>query len=137
MDSGMSGTAKRGYLRLLKNTLNRATSRFARSGHGPFSLVRHVGRKTGTVYETPIILARTRDGFVAELTYGTGVSWYKNIMAVGRCVVIYMGAEHEIDRIEPCTVEAGLAAFGNPRAIVLRLLRRHEFRVLHEATKAS
>jgi hypothetical protein len=32
---------------LLNNTLNRATSLAARSGHGPFSLIRHVGRKSG------------------------------------------------------------------------------------------
>jgi len=30
------------------------------------------------------------------------------------------------------TVDAGLAAYGNPRALVLRVLRRHEFRLLRE-----
>ena len=42
------GKARSGYLWLLKNTLNRATTRAAKSGRGPFSLIRHVGRKTGT-----------------------------------------------------------------------------------------
>ena len=70
----MTGRAKRGFLWLLKNTLNRATLRAARAGRGPFSLVRHIGRKTGTVYETPLILARAPGGFVAELTYGTDVA---------------------------------------------------------------
>jgi hypothetical protein len=37
---------------LLKNTLNRVTSRMARAGHGPFSLIRHVGPKSGRTYET-------------------------------------------------------------------------------------
>ena len=124
---------KRSYLWLLSNTLNRATRRAARSGWGPFSLIRHVGRKTGRTYETPVILARTPDGFVAELTYGPEVAWYRNIVAAGQCVVVYKGAEHHIDRIEPCSVQEGLSAFGYPRALVLRLLRRHEFRVLHES----
>ena len=124
---------KRSYLWLLSNTLNRATRRAARSGWGPFSLIRHVGRKTGRTNETPVILARTPDGFVAELTYGHEVAWYRNIVAAGQCVVVYKGAEHHIDRLEPCSVQEGLCAFGYPRAFVLRLLRRHEFRLLHES----
>ena len=122
-----------GYLWVLKNTLNRATLRAARSGRGPFSLVRHVGRKSGKVYETPIMLARRPDGFVAELTYGPQVDWYRNIVAAEECDILYRGRTHHIDRVEPCSVGDGLAAFGNPRAIVLRILHRREFRILHEA----
>ena len=121
---------KRRFLWLLKNTLNRLTIRIARSGRGPFSLVRHVGRRSGRTYETPVILARVPQGFVAELTYGTGVSWYRNIVAAGGCVVVSGGAEYRIDRIEPCDPAAGIRAYGNPAALVLRLLRRHEFRLL-------
>ena len=61
---------KRRFLWLLKNTLNRLTIRIARSGRGPFSLVRHVGRRSGRTYETPVILARVPQGFVAELPTG-------------------------------------------------------------------
>jgi len=131
--TAMTGRARRGFLWLLKNTLNRATLRSARSGRGPFSLVRHVGRKTGAVYETPLLLARTPGGFVAELTYGANVQWYRNIVAAGECDILYRGAEHHIVGIEPMSTDAGLAAFGNPRAIILRLLRRHQFRLLLEA----
>jgi deazaflavin-dependent oxidoreductase (nitroreductase family) len=124
------GTAKRSYLWVLKNTLNRATIRAARSGHGPFSLVRHVGRKTGKAYETPLILARSGGDFVAELTYGPDVAWYRNVVAAGGCTVLFQGVEYRVDRIEPCEREAGLRAFGYPAEFVLRLLRRHEFRLL-------
>ena len=95
---------RRRFLRLVKNTVNRVAVPIARSGHGPHALVRHVGRRTGRTYETPLLLARIPDGFVTELTYGPGVDWYRNITAAGRCVVI----RH-----------------------VLRVLRRHEFRRLH------
>jgi deazaflavin-dependent oxidoreductase (nitroreductase family) len=122
---------KRRFLWLLKNTLNRLTIRIARSGRGPFSLVRHVGRRSGRTYETPVILARVPQGFVAELTYGTGVSWYRNIVAAGGCVVVSGGAEYRVDRIEPCDPATGIRAYGNPAALVLRFLRRHEFRLLH------
>ncbi|HEY0811709.1 MAG TPA: nitroreductase family deazaflavin-dependent oxidoreductase [Pseudonocardia sp.] len=121
------------FLWLIKNTLNRLTSRMAKAGVGPFALVRHVGRKSGKTYETPLILARVPEGFVAELTYGPTVNWYRNITAAGRCVVVVGGAEYQVDRIEAYETDAGLRAFGNPAAVLLRLLRRHEFRLLHTA----
>jgi len=132
----MAGGVKRRFLRLLGRTLNPRTLAAARRGRGPFSLVRHIGRKSGRTYETPLILATVEGGFVAELTYGPEVDWYRNIVAAGRCTVVVKGVEHEIDRIEPYPAEAGIRAFGYPAALVLRLLRRHEFRFLHERTPA-
>ena len=133
----MAGRLKRGYLTVLKNTLNRLTVRLAHSGRGPFSLVRHVGRKSGTVFETPIILATTDGGFVAELTYGDRVNWYRNIVAAGSCDVVVRGVPHHIDRIERMPAAAGLKAFGHPFDWVLRATGRDEFRYLHEASKTS
>jgi deazaflavin-dependent oxidoreductase (nitroreductase family) len=119
------------FLQLLKNTVNRVAVPIARSGHGPIALVRHVGRRSGRTYETPLLLARTRDGFVAELTYGPDVDWYRNITAAGRCVVVSRGTEYAVDRIEPFPTAAGRAAFGLPASLLLRLLHRREFRLLH------
>jgi deazaflavin-dependent oxidoreductase (nitroreductase family) len=124
---------KSAFLWVLKNTLNRATTALARWGHGPFALIRHVGRRSGRSYQTPVLLARDADGFVAELTYGTSVNWYRNIVAAGGCTVVYRGREYTVDRIEPCSVAEGLRAYGNPRALVLRALHRREFRRLHVA----
>ena len=121
---------RRAWLWLVKNTLNRVTVRLARAGRGPFALVRHVGRKTGRAYETPLLLARLGDDFVAELTYGPDVAWYRNVEAAGRCRVVVGGREYEIDRIEVCPPDVGLRAFGYPAALVLRLMRRREFRLL-------
>ena len=129
----MVGQARRLWLLLLKNTLNRGTSRLARAGVGPFSIVRHVGRRTGKVYETPLLLARDGADFVAELTYGPEVAWYRNVVAAGGCVVVDRGVEHEVVAIGDYSTEAGMRAFGNPAAAVLKLLRRSEFRLLETA----
>ncbi|KUH99872.1 nitroreductase/quinone reductase family protein [Mycobacterium sp. IS-3022] len=118
------------WLWLLKNTLNRLTAKLARSGHGPFCLVRHVGRKSGRVYETPIIVAAVPGGFVAELTYGENVNWYRNIVAAGGCELVVGGTTHAVTGIERYPAEAGRRAFGFPAELVLRLLRRDEFRLL-------
>ena len=121
---------RRAWLWLIKHTLNRATSALARTPGGPFSLVRHIGRRSGRTFETPIIVAPVPEGFICELTYGTAVDWYRNIVAAGGCVLVVDGVEHEIVGVEPCGARAVLRAFGGARAVLLRLLRRHEFRLL-------
>ncbi len=121
---------RRSFLWLVKNTLNRFTARLARAGVGPFSLVRHVGRKSGRVYETPIIVARVPEGFVAELTYGEAVDWYRNIVAAGGCRILVGGRPYRIVAVEPYPTDDGRDAFGFPARLVLQVLRREEFRLL-------
>src|SRR5262249_13852745 len=102
----------------------------ARSGRGPFSLVRHVGRKSGHTYETPVILAKAPEGFIAELTYGEDVNWYRNITAAGGCVVVHHRVEYRVNAIEPCSAERGLRAYPAPFRVVLNAIGRDEFRLL-------
>lgn len=83
---------KRGLLWVLKHTLNRVTSRVARPGRRPFSPVRHVARRTGRIYETPLILARVENGVVAELTSGPEVSWYRTSQPREVVVIVSEGA---------------------------------------------
>ena len=130
-------TVRTAWFRFLGRTLNPVALRGAHSGRGPFSAIRHVGRKTGTVYETPIIVAPASGGFVAELTYGRDVAWYRNAVAAGHCVLIHEGREVEIDAITDLDRDAGLRAYGAPRSWVLRLLRRHDFLLLHEAGSSA
>jgi deazaflavin-dependent oxidoreductase (nitroreductase family) len=126
-------TSRERFLWLLNNSLNRVTGRLARSGRGPFWLVRHVGRRSGRTYETPVILARVPDGFIAELTYGDRVNWYRNVVAAGRCVVVHGRAEYPIIGIEPCSAERGRAAYPEPFRFVLKATGRTEYRLLRTA----
>ncbi|BCY07777.1 hypothetical protein [Actinoplanes sp. L3-i22] len=80
-----------------------------------------------------MLLIRVDAGFVAELTYGPDVAWLRNAHAAGGCTVLHRGVEHRIDRIDPYPAEAGRRAFGNPAALLLRLTRRRDFRLLHVA----
>ncbi len=123
-------TARSRFLWLLNNTLNRVTSQIARSGHGPFSLIRHVGRKSGRTYETPVILAKVPEGFIAELTYGENVNWYRNVVAAGGCAVVHHRVECRVTTIERCSAERGLSAYPGPFRLVLKAAGRNEFRLL-------
>jgi deazaflavin-dependent oxidoreductase (nitroreductase family) len=118
------------FLSFLNKTVNRLTSAIARTRHGPFSLIRHVGRKSGRTYETPIILGRVPEGFVAELTYGEKVNWYRNLVAAGGGVVLHHRRQYRVTGIEPCEAERGRRAFPLPLRLVLTALDRTEFRVL-------
>ncbi|MFE6965516.1 nitroreductase/quinone reductase family protein [Agromyces sp. NPDC057679] len=126
------GWFKRGWLTLIKHTLNPLTLGMARRGLGPFALIRHTGRKSGRTFETPLILARVPEGFVAELTYGPEVNWYRNVVA-NQATVVWRGREFTVAGVEPIETAAGLRAFGPPASWVLKLLRRREFRLLREA----
>jgi hypothetical protein len=118
---------RNGFLTILNHTLNPLTRRMARSSFGPFSIVRHVGRRSGKLYETPIIVSQVKDGFVIELTYGYDVDWHKNVLAAGGCTLIWHGQEYLINDIEPLDTETGRGAFPLPARVVLRLLRRKHF----------
>ncbi len=119
------------WLTFIMHTINPLAIRAAHRGSRPFSTIEHVGRKSGTHYETPIMLAPVEEGFVAELTYGPKVAWYQNVMAAGHCVVHFHGRPFAVDRIGDLDASAGLKAYGPPRSWILRLLRRREFLLLH------
>lgn len=118
---------QRGFRLTLKHTLNPITRRLARTGRGPFSLVRHTGRRSGRSYETPLILGRAGGSFIAELTYGPQVDWYQNVVVAGSCTLIWRGKPFAIHRIEPVSAEEGRAVFPRPARAILRLLHRRHF----------
>ena len=66
--------------------LGRATKGFVLSSAGTagnsVSVVHHVGRTTGRVYETPIGAVPTDDGFVIALPYGSNTDWLKNVHTI-------------------------------------------------------
>jgi deazaflavin-dependent oxidoreductase (nitroreductase family) len=53
----------------------------------PWAMLEHVGRKSGTVYRTPILPYIASDHVLVPLPYGRGVQWLRNIQAAGHCRV--------------------------------------------------
>jgi deazaflavin-dependent oxidoreductase (nitroreductase family) len=129
--SASFGRVKRVWLWIVKHGINPPTMRLARAGRGKFALIRHIGRRSGATFENPLILARVPEGFIAELTYGPQVNWYRNIVAASGGEVFWKGSWFTIDRIADYDPDAGRKAFGFPASALLRVLRRREFRLLH------
>ncbi|MGH3553642.1 MAG: nitroreductase family deazaflavin-dependent oxidoreductase [Mycobacterium sp.] len=44
-----------------------------------WSIVEHVGRRSGKAYRTPVSMFRTRDGVAVLLVYGPNRDWVKNL----------------------------------------------------------
>ncbi|MEO8477140.1 MAG: nitroreductase family deazaflavin-dependent oxidoreductase [Actinomycetota bacterium] len=64
------------------------------------SVVRHVGRKTGRRYETPVQVFPSERGFVIALPYGPETDWLKNVLASGAATIVADGITYMIDRPE-------------------------------------
>jgi deazaflavin-dependent oxidoreductase (nitroreductase family) len=63
-------------------------------------VVRHVGRKSGTPYETPVGPYPTDYGFDIALPYGSSPDWLKNVVAAGSAVIVHEGVAYSVDQPE-------------------------------------
>jgi deazaflavin-dependent oxidoreductase (nitroreductase family) len=60
---------------------------------GPFSILIHTGRRTGTSYKTPVLATYVDDAILIPLSYGANVDWLKNVLAAGACDLLNKGEE--------------------------------------------
>jgi hypothetical protein len=71
-----------------------------------WGVLRHVGRKSGTTYEIPIVALPTRGGFLIPLPFGDGTQWLKNIQASDRAGLRHAGFDYVIDHPELVDLES-------------------------------
>ncbi len=94
-----------------KRVLNRLMLKIAGASHSPISVIRHVGRRSGKPYETPVIVEPLADSFVFALTYGAEVDWYRNVLAAGCATLVWHGKKYALQNPEPIEVKDALSAF--------------------------
>lgn len=107
--------------------LPRAVARFNRvatnrvlgklAGRAPgFVMLHHVGRRTGTAYQTPVNAFRRGERVSIVMTYGRRSDWVRNVLAAGGCEVEVRG--RRVALVEPRVVEGGARGvvpwFGQP-----------------------
>ena len=64
---------------------------------GKTPVVVHVGRASGTVYQTPLDAHPARRGYVLVVRYGPGSDWVRNILAAGTATLRVGGEEHRLE----------------------------------------
>ena len=76
-----------------------------------FSVVRHVGRRSGRTYEAPVAARRVDDGFVVALAFGRSAHWYCNLVARAGGVVVWQGREYPVGNPREVDAADALATF--------------------------
>ncbi len=111
----------------VKHFVNPVLRNLARTSRGPFALLRHVGRRSGKTFETPIMAWRVADGFVIVLTYGPHVDWLRNLQAASGGTLRWHKREYALQK--PEFIDAKTAELALPALIkkVLRMRGVHEF----------
>lgn len=89
-------------------------------------IVIHVGRRTRTVYRTPVNVFPTKDGFRFALTYGRNAEWVRNALDHGAVRLIHRHREYELTDPEIVHDEHRQHVSVVARAF-LRLLRVSDF----------
>ena len=69
------------------------------------SVVRHVGRTSGSAYETPVTAVPTDDGFVIALPYGAGTDWVENVLAADSAELVNDGTTYRVDQPEVIAID--------------------------------
>ncbi|NIS80855.1 MAG: nitroreductase [Anaerolineales bacterium] len=69
-----------------KYIFNRITLTFAE--RGPFSVVYHIGWRSGRTYRTPVLASFVGETIIIPLSYGENVDWLRNILARGGCEIV-------------------------------------------------
>ncbi len=102
-----------------------------------FAIVRHVGRRTGRAYATPVMALPTRDGFLVPLTYGTRADWCRNVLAASAATITHRGRTVTVDRPEVVDAATVLPRLSPVRRAIFRLVGMRQFLLLRRGCSAG
>ena len=117
-----------------KHVTNRILRGFTSFSHGPFAIIRHVGRRSGKPYETVIWVWQMREGFVIALTYGPEVDWYRNIKANGGGSIFWHRKLYVVGKPEMIDADKALKAFPALFRLIFRIFGKQEKFVLMKSS---
>src|SRR4051812_41425476 len=101
-----------------------------------FGIVEHVGRRSGTVRQTPVNIFRHGDGYAIALTYGKDSQWVRNVLAAGEVDVLIRG--RRIHLVEPRLVhDERRTLVPAPVRVPLRATNVSDFLVLSRAARPT
>jgi deazaflavin-dependent oxidoreductase (nitroreductase family) len=90
-----------------KRYFNRLALKFAGRRRGLYGILKHVGRRSGKDYATPVVVARIPGGFLIPMPYGAETDWLRNLLAAGRGILVWDGREYAVEG--PEVVEQAVA----------------------------
>ena len=115
--------ARAAALWLISRGLNPLALRIAGRPQRQIAVIYHQGRRSGRRYATPVVAKRCERGFVVPLTWGERADWYRNLGALGRGELSWLGRCYPIGCPELLAPGVGLAAFRAWQRLGLRVGR--------------
>jgi deazaflavin-dependent oxidoreductase (nitroreductase family) len=106
-----------------KYIFNRLTLTLTKSGRGPFSIVKHKGRRSGRAYQTPVLASYVDEMIIIPLSYGEKVDWLRNVLAQGGCEIVRK--KKKINATNPEVIDSSVAYEVLPKER-RRLFERHK-----------
>lgn len=116
-----------------RRRLNPLTLRIAGRPGVYYQALRHVGRRSGRVYVTPLEAFPTPSGFVIPMTYGLRADWARNALATGGATLLRDGETIPLARPRVVRLSATTAALPLVAWLGLRLLGVGELLALERA----
>jgi deazaflavin-dependent oxidoreductase (nitroreductase family) len=85
------------------------------------SVIRHVGRRTGAPYQTPVVATPSNGDFLIALPYGTESDWLRNVIASRSATIVHEGSEYRVGQPEilPTATVADQLPAGEVRSLRL------------------
>lgn len=97
-----------------------------------YSIVKHVGRRSGREYVNPASAYPLGDGFVIPILYGLDSQWVRNVLEAGRFTLVTYGREHALERPELIPKAQALSAFPRWQQRTLKSRGIEDFLWAHE-----
>ncbi|MBF6176810.1 nitroreductase family deazaflavin-dependent oxidoreductase [Nocardia blacklockiae] len=105
------------FNRVVTNPVARRLARWSPT----WSILEHVGRRSGSTYRTPLSIFVIEDGFVVLIGYGLASNWVNNVLSAGEAVVEHRGQRVRVGRPALMTKHEAGALSPRPR-LLYRLL---------------
>jgi deazaflavin-dependent oxidoreductase (nitroreductase family) len=87
-------------LRLFTRAMRPLALRSAGKEGSSTSVVQSVGRRSGRMYQTPVVAVQHGDSFLIALPYGKRTDWLKNVLDKGSAAIVTNGHTYQVDRPE-------------------------------------
>jgi deazaflavin-dependent oxidoreductase (nitroreductase family) len=120
-----------------KRRVNPLVLKMASNRSGVFAIIKHVGRRSGREYSTPVVAEPFEDGFIIPLPYGSDTDWYRNVVAAGTCSLVWNGQEYTLNKPEVITLSETLHAYSPMRRILFAASGIKEHLLLHQIAEVS
>jgi deazaflavin-dependent oxidoreductase (nitroreductase family) len=105
-----------------KHVTNHLVLRSAGRRDSRYAIVRHVGRRSGKLYATPVVPYPLDNGLLIALPYGSGVDWLRNLEAAGQVTIQLHDVTYIVGCPEVLAEEPALSLLSAPDARRLRRL---------------